>query len=172
MFTLHCRMVVPQPVPSSSGSYNHYAQKCDDTAIPLHDNGTYFDKNRFSKDQSFLEALSTCQTLECIHDAHLQPQRRGAKYNFPQFFVLGAARSATTGLRNYLNSHPEVFATSKEPDFFSEGCIYPSVVCNKLQCSRKRTLKYIKEDLGLNEFIKAGGQLAAYDASPQNLMVC
>lgn len=39
--------------------------------------------------------------------------------NFPDFLIIGAAKSGTTALHNYLNQHPEVFMTKvKEPRFF------------------------------------------------------
>jgi hypothetical protein len=42
----------------------------------------------------------------------------------PNFFVIGAPRSGTTSLYEYLDAHPEVFmSTVKEPDFF----IHPSL---------------------------------------------
>ena len=38
----------------------------------------------------------------------------------PNFFVIGAPRSGTTSLYEYLNSHPDIFMSPvKEPDFFS-----------------------------------------------------
>lgn len=40
----------------------------------------------------------------------------------PTFLIIGAAKSGTTSLSAYLNSHPEVFMTEpKEPHFFSHG---------------------------------------------------
>jgi hypothetical protein len=42
----------------------------------------------------------------------------------PNFFVIGAPRSGTTSLYEYLDAHPDVFmSTVKEPDFF----IHPSL---------------------------------------------
>ena len=44
----------------------------------------------------------------------------------PSFFIVGAARSGTTSLWQYLKNHPEVFMPEeellKEPSFFSEDC--------------------------------------------------
>lgn len=38
----------------------------------------------------------------------------------PNFFVIGAPRSGTTSLYEYLHAHPDVFmSTTKEPDFFA-----------------------------------------------------
>jgi len=36
----------------------------------------------------------------------------------PNFFVVGAARSATTSLHYILNSHPQIFMCPKEPNYF------------------------------------------------------
>lgn len=45
-----------------------------------------------------------------------------AGFNQPNFFILGAAKSATTSLYFYLKQHPDVFmCPGKEPNFFSEG---------------------------------------------------
>jgi hypothetical protein len=42
----------------------------------------------------------------------------------PNFFVIGAPRSGTTSLYEYLNAHPDVYMSpKKEPDFFS----YPAL---------------------------------------------
>jgi hypothetical protein len=42
----------------------------------------------------------------------------------PNFFVIGAPRSGTTSLYEYLDAHPDVaMSTVKEPDFFSLGCL-------------------------------------------------
>ena len=45
--------------------------------------------------------------------------------NLPNFLVVGAAKSGTSSLHNYLNQHPEIFMPSfrdgvnvKEPQFF------------------------------------------------------
>ncbi len=40
--------------------------------------------------------------------------------NMPTFLVIGAARSGTTALYNYLRQHPDIFMSpSKEPNFFA-----------------------------------------------------
>ncbi|KHE71456.1 sulfotransferase [Halobacillus sp. BBL2006] len=42
----------------------------------------------------------------------------------PNLFIVGAAKSGTTALYNYLNAHPEVFMSStKEPHFFCQKYI-------------------------------------------------
>ena len=47
-----------------------------------------------------------------------------ASSRLPNFFVIGAPRSGTTSLYEYLDAHPDVFmSTVKEPDFF----IHPSL---------------------------------------------
>ena len=52
---------------------------------------------RFPPQLPFLEALATCETLDCVRDAHLQP-RGGARFNFPHFLVIGWQKSATTSV--------------------------------------------------------------------------
>jgi Sulfotransferase domain len=43
----------------------------------------------------------------------------------PDFCVIGAAKTATTSIFNYLDQHPEVFTASiKEPQFFSSDATY------------------------------------------------
>lgn len=37
----------------------------------------------------------------------------------PNFLIIGAAKSGTTSLFNYLGQHPQVFAQAKEPGFFA-----------------------------------------------------
>jgi hypothetical protein len=47
----------------------------------------------------------------------------------PDFFVLGAAKSATTSLYYFLAQHPEIaMSLSKEPSFFSRPCLMNSPV--------------------------------------------
>ncbi len=52
------------------------------------------------------------------HPARLQ--RRRTEDMLPNFFVIGAPRSGTTSLYEYLDAHPDVsMSTVKEPDFFA-----------------------------------------------------
>ena len=47
---------------------------------------------------------------------------RGKIIKFPDFLIVGAARSGTTFLYNYLRQHPQVFVpTVKEPEFLAFG---------------------------------------------------
>ena len=40
---------------------------------------------------------------------------------FPNLFIVGAARSGTTSLHNYLAQHPQIFMSAvKEPHFFAD----------------------------------------------------
>ena len=46
---------------------------------------------------------------------------RGKTVNLPDFFIVGAARSATASLWQYLTQHPDVFMPlNKEPSYFCE----------------------------------------------------
>jgi hypothetical protein len=48
----------------------------------------------------------------------------GASTRSPNFFVIGAPRSGTTSLYEYLDAHPDVFmSTVKEPDFFIQPAL-------------------------------------------------
>lgn len=45
--------------------------------------------------------------------------------NFPNLFIVGAAKSGTTALVDYLNQHPEIyFSPIKEPHYFSKDIRY------------------------------------------------
>ena len=52
---------------------------------------------RFPTDMPFIQAIATCDSFECVRDAHRQP-RRGARFNFPHFMIIGWQKSATTSL--------------------------------------------------------------------------
>jgi len=54
-------------------------------------------KSIFPADMSFVDAIATCTTLECLRDAHLQPKGQ-AKFNFPHFMIIGFQKAATTSL--------------------------------------------------------------------------
>ena len=44
---------------------------------------------------------------------------------WPDFFIIGAAKSGTSSLFGYLNRHPEIYIPSiKEPEYFSRQSIY------------------------------------------------
>jgi Sulfotransferase domain len=45
----------------------------------------------------------------------------------PNFLIVGAAKSGTTSLHEYLDQHPEIFMSAlKEPNYFVPGCGYDS----------------------------------------------
>ena len=55
----------------------------------------------------------------------------------PNFFLIGAMRSGTTSLYNYLSQHPEIFMSEiKEPNYFAcddkdiDGVNHPYTICN------------------------------------------
>jgi len=52
---------------------------------------------RFPPDMPFIQAIATCNSFECVRDAHRQP-RKGARFNFPHFLIVGWQKSATTSL--------------------------------------------------------------------------
>lgn len=47
------------------------------------------------------------------------------KPSFPDFFIVGAAKSGTTSLAYYLNQHPDIFVPEiKEPRYFAKDSIF------------------------------------------------
>ena len=59
----------------------------------------------------------------------------GARDNMPDFLVIGAGKSGTTSLNNYLKQHPQVFmCLRKEPNFFALEIPHPDDY--ELQSSR------------------------------------
>lgn len=74
----------------------------------------------------------------------------------PNFFIVGAAKSATTALYSYLKKHPDVFLAKKELNYFSHDLNY-------------RTEQY-PEYVYLSYFSKAAGKKAIGDASVHYLI--
>lgn len=52
---------------------------------------------RWPPGTQFLGALKTCETFNCVRDAHLQ-HRGNATFNYPHFLIGGWSKSATTSL--------------------------------------------------------------------------
>jgi len=80
----------------------------------------------------------------------------------PNFFIVGAARSGTTSLWNYLQQHPEIFMSGrhiseKEPSFF----------CN---LTPPWAVKYCDFDAYINLFVEAEDQKALGEASVNYLI--
>ena len=75
----------------------------------------------------------------------------------PDFFLVGAPRSGTTALCNYLRTHPEVFVSSpKEPTYFGRD----------LQPKRYPTLEsYLELFCDVGEAVRVGDGSVAYLAS-------
>jgi len=46
----------------------------------------------------------------------------------PDFVVIGAGKSGTTSLHEYLNQHPKIFMGSKEPNFFAYELLDPDTL--------------------------------------------
>ena len=46
----------------------------------------------------------------------------------PDFVVIGAGKSGTTSLHEYLNQHPKIFMGSKEPNFFAYELLDPNTL--------------------------------------------
>lgn len=119
---------------------------------------------RFPADMPYLEALNTCETLKCVSDAHKQP-KGAAKYNFPHFMIAGWSKSATTSLYQHLNDHPDILSPKeKEPMLFTDYC---DMEGNKLFCTFNKQYWYVREVLKVEQFVKAGGQIVPYEATPR-----
>jgi len=117
---------------------------------------------RFPPDTPFLKALSSCETLECLKDAHQLRDRGPAKFNFPHFLIIGFQKTATTSLYGHLADHPQVLKPSgKEPEFLSFGCRYHPPE----DCPLYASQRYINTTLRLHEFIEAEGRLSTFEAS-------
>lgn len=113
--------------------------------------------------KTFLEALSQCESLECLTAAHALPHREpSARFNFPHFLIIGFQKTATTSLYGHLSEHPEVLKPSgKEPEFLSFGCHY----IPPEECSPAASLKYINYTLRLSDYVASNGSLSPFEAS-------
>ncbi len=121
---------------------------------------------RFPTEMPFLEALSDCETLNCVRDAHRQP-RGGAKFNYPHFMIAGWSKSATTSLYQYLNDHPQVLSpVTKEPMLFTDRCDYPGGGAG-MRCSPARVKEYLVHTLKRDAFVASRGALVQYEATPR-----
>jgi len=79
----------------------------------------------------------------------------------PNLFIIGAAKSGTTSLFNYLKEHPDIFGSSiKEPDFFNWDSF------KELNCSKAMFKKIIKtEEKYLSLFNGAANEKYLMDGS-------
>lgn len=115
---------------------------------------------RFPPDMPFIQALATCDTLECVRDAHAQP-RRGARFNFPHAIIAGWQKAATTSTYVHLVRHKHVAKPSaKEPEFFSDGCGF-----NVTACPPVAVKKYLHTTLNRTAFLDTGGNMMTMEAS-------
>lgn len=87
----------------------------------------------------------------------------------PNFFIVGAAKSATTSIYHYLSQHPDVFfPTLKEPKYFSAKYIkFPQTGPGDFEFTDKPTVKNLEDYLNLYQ--KASSQKIIGDASVDNL---
>eukprot|EP00890_Picochlorum_soloecismus_P005542 jgi/Picsp_1/598/NSC_00595-R1_hypothetical protein CHLNCDRAFT_142283 [Chlorella variabilis] len=71
----------------------------------------------------FLEKVGTCESLECLREAHALREKGSTTFNFPHAILLGWQKSATTSLYQHFSGHPSVLASvEKEPEFFTLKC--------------------------------------------------
>ncbi len=57
---------------------------------------------------------------------------KGNSHLLPDFVVIGAGKSGTTSLDNYLSQHPDIFMSRiKEPDFFAYETVDPSTLSGR-----------------------------------------
>jgi hypothetical protein len=109
----------------------------------------------------FLDKLATCDSLECLKEAHMLP-RGAAKFNHPHFLIIGFQKAATTSLYSYLARHNETLASSlKEPEFFVNGC--GSRIPEG--CSRNATVKYLHYTLRSWIYLDWNGTKGSFEGS-------
>ena len=116
------------------------------------------------KNITFLEAIKTCETFQCLREAHMLP-RGNATFNYPHFMIAGYSKSATTSLHGYLSRHPNVLTPlKKEPALLTNRCKYFG---KKMWCPPARAQEYIVKLLRRDRFVMNKGQLMAYEATPR-----
>ena len=68
----------------------------------------------------------------------------------PDFVVIGAGKSGTTSLDNYLSQHPDIFMSRiKEPDFFAYEMVDPSTLSGRDVDHYHRSVTKIEDYLSL-----------------------
>ncbi|MBI2487107.1 MAG: sulfotransferase [Deltaproteobacteria bacterium] len=87
---------------------------------------------------------------------------------FPNFFIVGAAKSGTTSLYHYLNQHPEIYMSPlKEPKYFSSSVVrFPHSGPGDIEVD-KRVIKTWNNYVEL--FSSVSGEKRIGEASPDNL---
>ncbi len=55
-------------------------------------------------------------------------EAKDQKALWPHFLVIGAGKSGTTSLHEYLKQHPQIFMARKEPNFFAYENLDPSTL--------------------------------------------
>ena len=88
--------------------------------------------------------------------------------NLPNFFLVGAAKSGTTSLYNYLKQHPEIFMPSlKEPKYISSSAkTFPHTGPGDIYADRRMVMKW---DDYKDIYQDALNEKAIGDASIDNL---
>lgn len=112
-------------------------------------------------DFSFVEILSACKTLGCIHEAH--NRRRGeGQFAFPAAILLGWEGSSISGLTFHLNEHPQVInAPNAVSNFFTTQCTEsPS-----FECSLQSQADYITKTLQRDTVVAAQGKIMAFEST-------
>ncbi len=113
---------------------------------------------------TFLDAIKTCETFNCIREAHVLP-KGNATYNFPHFIIAGYSKSATTSLYRYLNTHPAFMnPKKKEPALFTNRCDFTG---KKMFCPPYRVKEYIESILKRDKFVQSGGNVVMFEATPR-----
>lgn len=89
----------------------------------------------------------------------------------PTFLVIGAAKSGTTSLHEYLRQHPDVFVPRpKEPSFFAAHALQHRIAEGQRQRGHPRTW-VTTWDRYLGMFADAGDTLAVGEVSPAYMSV-
>ena len=65
-------------------------------------------------DQSFMDVIKSCLTLECLQEAHQLKGKSSVRFNFPHALLVGWQKSATTSLYHHLSKHGNVLASNEK----------------------------------------------------------
>ena len=93
--------------------------------------------------------------------------------NVPNFFLIGAAKSGTTSIADYLNQHPEVyFSAYKEPNYFAlvgENLYHPGPLSEKMNYHFQYSRSLVTQESYEQAFANAGNAKIRADASVRYL---
>ena len=75
-----------------------------------------------AKQTSWLNVLRCYQAIRKSHDGQHDHIAKAYQHQYPNFIIIGSAKSATTTLATVLSQHPEIqISASMEPKFFGRN---------------------------------------------------